>query len=202
MRDPSRKLVPPAAQVPRQRRITATRTMVMDLARIAVPRANLLLDPRRRRKRREVEVIRTNPTIHDRGVRLHLDGEGQALISSGGGGRKNEDKMALPPFPSITTLMQWKIDVGKCLVAFGGRTDQKELKWVAEKWAPGQTFETLADSGRERFHYMDLKLSAVLTLMVRPTPSARMLYGDLTVREHEHDAAQKSTTLKGYMSCS
>ena len=47
----------------------------------------------------------------------------------------------------IGTLTQWKIDVGKNFVTYGGRTDQAELKWVAEAWAPGQTFEALADSG-------------------------------------------------------
>ena len=42
---------------------------------------------------------------------------------------------------------------------------------------------------------MDLKLSTVLTIMIKATASARTLYDDLSVREH--DTAQKNTILKG-----
>ena len=87
--------------------------------------------------------------------------------------RKLEDKLLLPVFPTISSLPQWKIDVGKNLATYGGYTDQAELKWIAEVWATGQTFDALAESGLKRFHYMDLKLSTVLVLMVKSTQSAR-----------------------------
>ena len=66
---------------------------------------------------------------------------------------------------------------------------------VVEAWTPGQTFDALANSGKERCCFMDLKLSAVLTTMIKGTPAARVLYDDITVREQE--AAKANSMLKG-----
>ena len=81
----------------------------------------------------------------------------------------------LPRFVVITGLTQWKIGVGKSLATYGGRTDLAELKWVAKSWKAGQAFDALTHSSKSRFDFIDLKLSSVLTLMIKGPQGARIL---------------------------
>ena len=43
--------------------------------------------------------------------------------------------------PTVPNLPQWKLEVGKRLVTYGGYADQAEMKWVGEVWANGQTLQ-------------------------------------------------------------
>ena len=103
--------------------------------------------------------------------------------------------MVTPTFPNVASLRQWRTEVGKVLVAFGGQADMAEIPWLAEVSSPGRTLESLADSGAARFRVMDLKLSTVLTGIIRNSQTARPLYDDLMVRELA--ASLRGSMLKG-----
>ena len=85
--------------------------------------------------------------------------------------------------------------MGKILVSFGGHADLAEIPWISEVSGPGRTFQSLANSGPTRFHVMDLKLSTVLTGVIRNATAARTLYDDLMVREAS--VSMNGSMLKG-----
>ena len=72
---------------------------------------------------------------------------------------KEHDTVKVPKFPSLHNLSAWKLQVGKNLVAAGGRIDQRENAWWAEVSKETSTFDSLADSGEDRFVSLGLKLS-------------------------------------------
>jgi hypothetical protein len=63
--------------------------------------------------------------------------------------------------------------VAKNLAASSGRYDMKEIDWfVKDGFGEDVTFESLADSGEERFRSLDLKLSVALSKMLRSVNNA------------------------------
>ena len=107
------------------------------------------------------------------------DGDGVPVIITTGTGAvegstvtetrrfREQDNVKVPNFPTVPTLNAWKIQVGKNLVTASGRFDQQELKWWGEINDPSATFESLYDSGADRFKSLDLKLSAALGVMLK-----------------------------------
>ena len=106
---------------------------------------------------------------------------------------REQDSVKVPNFPTVPTLSAWKIQVGKNLVTASNRYDLKELKWWAEINDESATFESLADSGRERFKSLDLKLSAALGVMLKAAKN------QVTERVHfeEMQSFDKGEMLKG-----
>eukprot|EP00972_Heterocapsa_arctica_P067326 9935915-Heterocapsa_arctica.AAC.1 len=76
---------------------------------------------------------------------------------------REKDEVTVPAFPTRPQLSQWRIQIGKNLAAPSGRWDQEELGWfIVRGHGPGIDYDTLADSGEERFRSLDIKLSASL----------------------------------------
>ncbi len=81
--------------------------------------------------------------------------------------------MSVPAFPTGNQVGQWRMQVAKNLAASSGRYDMKEIDWfVKDGFGPTVTFESLADSGEERFRSLDLKLSVALSKMLRSVNNA------------------------------
>ena len=107
---------------------------------------------------------------------------------------KEADLLKIPSeFPTAASLSSWKVQVGKNLVAASGRWDEEEMGWFMETERAYSTFESLADSGEERFKSLDLKLAAALGPVVRKASNSFTLGIDLK----EKIAAQKNRVLKG-----
>jgi hypothetical protein len=90
-------------------------------------------------------------------------------------------------------LPAWKLQVGKNLVAAGGRIDQREIAWWAEVSKETSTFDSLADSGEERFVSLDLKLSISLSVMLKEVNNEVTA----STAQKEQAAAQQNKMLKG-----
>ena len=101
--------------------------------------------------------------------------------------------MRVPNFPTIPNLNGWKMQVGKNLVTASGRTDRREIGWWGEVCNPSATFETLEDSGEERFLSLDLKLPTALSLMLKSANNA--VTRQVVLREHT--ANMNGRMLKG-----
>ena len=77
---------------------------------------------------------------------------------------KEQDTVKVPKFPTLPNLSAWKLQVGKNLVAAGGRIDLREIAWWAGTSKEMSNFDTLEDSGEDRFVGLDLKLSISLSV--------------------------------------
>ena len=66
--------------------------------------------------------------------------------------------------PGIVQLTDWKSQLVQNLVASSVRFGKKEVAWFNE--CETKTFEELADSGEERFHYLDTLLTPALVNIV------------------------------------
>ena len=96
---------------------------------------------------------------------------------------KEAEKVLVPGFPTVTTLRAWRMQLGKNLVTASSKKDCKEIPWLLETLAPEATFESLADSGLDRFRSLDIKLSTALTVTVRNAPAASALADDIHLKE-------------------
>ena len=86
---------------------------------------------------------------------------------------KEKEEMSVPAFPTGNQVGQWRMQVAKNLAASSGRYDMREIDWfVKDGFGPTVTFESLADSGEERFRSLDLKLSVALSKMLRSVNNA------------------------------
>ena len=79
---------------------------------------------------------------------------------------REHEIVKVPKFPTLPSLPAWKLQVCKNLVAAGGRIGQREIAWWAEVSKSTSTFDSLADSGEDRFVSLDLKLSISLSIML------------------------------------
>ena len=96
-------------------------------------------------------------------------------------------------FPTAASLGHWKVQVGKNLVAASGRWDEEEMSWFMEIEREYSTFESLANSGDDRFRSLDLKLAAALGPVIRKATNSLTL----SVSLKEGMAAERNRVLKG-----
>ena len=106
---------------------------------------------------------------------------------------KEHDTVKVPKFPTLPNLSAWKLQVGKNLVAAGGRIDQREIAWWAEVSKGTSTFDSLADSGEDRSVSLDLKLSISLSIMLKEVNNEV----SSSTAQKEHAAALQDKMLKG-----
>ena len=106
---------------------------------------------------------------------------------------KEHDTVKVPKFPTLPSLAAWKLQVGKNLVAAGGRVDQREISWWAEASKETSTFDSLEDSGEDRFVSLDLKLSISLSVMLREVNNEVTT----STAQKEHAASMQGKMLKG-----
>ena len=106
---------------------------------------------------------------------------------------KEADTIKVPKFPTVASLDNWKIQVGKNLVAASGRWDLQEVEWFMAINRPESTYESLADSGADRFKILDLKLAAAMGPVIRE--GGHVL--SLAVNIKEKIAAQNNSVVKG-----
>eukprot|EP00972_Heterocapsa_arctica_P007931 1157577-Heterocapsa_arctica.AAC.1 len=65
---------------------------------------------------------------------------------------REKEEVNVPVFPSAAQLVQWRVQVSKNLCSASGHYDQAEMNcFFVDGYGHGITFETLADSGEERF---------------------------------------------------
>ena len=98
-----------------------------------------------------------------------------------------------PKFPTLPNLSAWELQVGKNLVAAGGRIDQREIAWRAEASKETSSFDTLEGSGEDRFVSLDLKLSISLSVMLKEVNNEVIS----STAQKEHAAAMQCRMLKG-----
>ena len=97
-----------------------------------------------------------------------------------------------PPYPlSDPGKRNW----GKIMAQASAYIDAKEIMWLGEVTALGQTFEALGDSGPLRFHSLGFKLSASLSHIIRAGHNTKSLHEDLIM--HEERAQLNHTVVKG-----
>ncbi len=61
---------------------------------------------------------------------------------------KEADKVAVPIYPSITSVLHWQTALTQAIVqASGHRNLQLIIKWITDVWAVDATFESFAKSG-------------------------------------------------------
>ena len=106
---------------------------------------------------------------------------------------KEHDTVKVPKFPTLPSLAAWKLQVGKNLAAAGGRVDQREISWWAEASKETSTFDSLEDSGEDRFVSLDLKLSISLSVMLREVNNEVTT----STAQKEHAASMQGKMLKG-----
>ena len=106
---------------------------------------------------------------------------------------KENDTVKVPKFTILPNLSVWKLQVGRNLVAAGGRIDQREIAWWAGASKDTSNFDSLEDSGEDRFVSLDLKLSISLSVMLKEVNN------DVTssTAQREHAAALQGRMLKG-----
>ncbi len=106
------------------------------------------------------------------------------------------DKIAVPAFPGINQLMNYRVELATALATAGGRFDCKEIGWFDEIMLKGQTFEALADSGPVRFNSLDIKLGMQLIPTIKSKSNeVRQLYDDVLLKQR--NAVENGCLLKG-----
>ena len=134
----------------------------------------------------------------DRGpVRININPLSQEVIAAGEPLTKlvvsrNTTRSRFLSFP-LPNLSAWKLQVGKNLVAAGGRIDQREIAWWAEVNKDTSNFDSLEDPGEDRFVSLDLKLSISLSVMLKEVNNEVIT----STAQREHAAARQSKMLKG-----
>ena len=106
-------------------------------------------------------------------------------------GSRNTKPSRCPNSP--LSLAYPKLQVGKNLVAAGGRIDHREIAWWAEVSKETSTFDSLADSGEDRFVSLDLKLSISLGIMLKEVNNEVTS----STAQKAQAAAQQGKMLKG-----
>ena len=106
---------------------------------------------------------------------------------------KEHDTVKVPRFPPLPNLSAWELQIGKNLVAAGGRIDQREIAWWAEASKDTSSFDTLEDSGEDRVVSLDLKLSISLGVMLKEVNNEVIS----STAQGEHAAAVQGRMLKG-----
>ena len=106
---------------------------------------------------------------------------------------KEQDTVKVPKSPTLPNLSAWKLQLGKNLVAAGGRIDLREITWWAEASKETSNFDTLEDSGEDRFVFLDLKLSISLSVMLKEVDNEVTT----STAQKEHAAAMQGRMLKG-----
>ena len=106
---------------------------------------------------------------------------------------REHETVKVPKFPILPSLTAWKLQVGKNLVAAGGRIDQREIARWAEVSKGASTFDSLADSSEDRFVSLDLKLSISLNIMLKEVNNEVTA----STAQKEQAAAQQNKMLKG-----
>ena len=122
-----------------------------------------------------------------------LRAESQGRVVSETRRSRERETVKVPKFPTLPSLPAWELQVGKNLVAAGGRIDQSEIAWWAEVSKSTSTFELLADSGEDRFVALDLKLSISLSIMLKEVNNEVTA----STAQKEQAASQKDKMLKG-----
>ena len=102
-----------------------------------------------------------------------LRGEGSGRTTNETRRFKEHDTVKVPKFPALPNLSAWKLQVSKNLVAAGGRIGQHEIAWRAEASKEASNFDSLEDSGEDRFVSLDLKLSISLSVMLSRRSTTR-----------------------------
>ena len=106
---------------------------------------------------------------------------------------KENDKVIVPKFPSVTNIRQWQNGLARQLVLAGGRVDGKEVSWINEILWAGSRFDDFASSGDARYATLDIKLHMAVTAVIKE--------GNRTlatkVSSLEDAALTKGTILKG-----
>ena len=80
--------------------------------------------------------------------------------------RREAEKITIPAFPNLIQLPQWEIAVAQALVNASSRVDQREVQWFIVCKHPDSTLASLADSGKERFKGLDIKLATAVRAIV------------------------------------
>eukprot|EP00919_Chromeraceae_sp_WS-2016_P013510 GHVR01031733.1.p1 GENE.GHVR01031733.1~~GHVR01031733.1.p1 ORF type:complete len:714 (+),score=95.88 GHVR01031733.1:463-2604(+) len=128
------------------------------------------------------------------GIRINpLRAESRGRVVSETRKFKEHETVKVPKFPTLPSLPAWKLQVGKNLVAAGGRIDQREIAWWAEVSKETSTFDSLADSGEDRFVSLDLKLSISLSVMLKEVNNEVTA----STAQKEQAASQQNKMLKG-----
>jgi hypothetical protein len=80
---------------------------------------------------------------------------------------KEGDKVAVPKYSSITSLIPWQTALAQAVVnTSGNRSYKVVMQWISEVWAPDATFAALADSGGDNFVTLDIKLTTAMSHVV------------------------------------
>ena len=106
---------------------------------------------------------------------------------------KEHDTAKVPKFPTLPNFFAWKLQVGKSLVAAGGRVDLRKIAWWAEASKDASNFDSLEGSGEDRFVSLDLKLSISLSVMLKEVNNEVTS----STAQREHAAAMQGRMLKG-----
>ena len=129
--------------------------------------------------------------IHVRSTSTSAVNRGQKIVTERR--IREQDTVKVPNFPTLPNLTQWRIQISKNLVTAGGHLDLREITWWGEIGLAENTFETLADSGDQRFLSLDLKLSTALGSMLKTANNS--VTQDVNLKETI--ATGKGTMLKG-----
>ena len=123
----------------------------------------------------------------------HLRGENVMRTTTETRRFKEHDTLKVPTFTTLPNPSAWELQVGKNLVAAGGRIDQREIAWWAEANKGTSSFDTLEDSGEDRFVSFDLKLSISLSVALKEVNDEVTS----STAQREHAAAMQGRMLKG-----
>ena len=77
------------------------------------------------------------------------------------------EKIVIPKFPSVANVATWFNTIKRNVCAATGKDDYKEVIWLDEIQKQGTTFETLANSGENRFKSADMKLAVSLSACIK-----------------------------------
>ena len=110
---------------------------------------------------------------------------------------KESDKVQVPAFPTITSLLMWQTALSQALVQTSGSRDiQSVVKWISEVWSPGSSFLGLKDSGGDAFVTLDVKLATAMQAMIAHGGQDAKELKDLVSRRME-EALKNFTLIKG-----
>ena len=122
-----------------------------------------------------------------------LRGEGSGRTNNETRRFKEHDTVKVPKFPTLPNLSAWELQVGKNLVAAGGRIGQREIAWWAEANKDTSNFDSLEGSGEDRFVSLGLKSSISLSAMLKEVNNEVTS----STAQREHAVAMQGRMLKG-----
>jgi hypothetical protein len=80
---------------------------------------------------------------------------------------READKVFVPIYPAITTLLAWQTSLLAAVVTASGEREYSLVaRWIGKAFDKTLKFEELADSEHRRFVTLDMKLATGMTLMI------------------------------------